>query len=145
MQIIPINIQTCFFQFFGFLRLKCWSKGQITSKIHLMHTNWCVLIEISMEIGMLNFWMGLLVTALMKENYFSYELKTIIVSLSILVSVAWWFPIGMNFEVATSWLFVKYINKNWKITVQTKFFTCKVLYRWSSWRRHENLVKTRHK
>ena len=28
-----------------------------------MHTNWCVLIEISMEIGMLNFWLGLLVTA----------------------------------------------------------------------------------
>ena len=36
-----------------------------------MHTNWCVLIEISMEIGMLNFWLGLLVTALMKETYFS--------------------------------------------------------------------------
>ena len=35
-----------------------------------MHTNWCVLIEISMEIGMLNFWLGLLVTALTKENYF---------------------------------------------------------------------------
>ena len=36
-----------------------------------MHTNWCVLIEISMEIGMLNFWLGLLVTALMEENYFT--------------------------------------------------------------------------
>ena len=36
-----------------------------------MHTNWCVLIEISMEIGMLNFWLGLLVTAQTKENYFS--------------------------------------------------------------------------
>ena len=36
-----------------------------------MHTNWCVLIEMSMEIGMLNFWMGLLVTALTKETYFS--------------------------------------------------------------------------
>ena len=36
-----------------------------------MHTNWCVLIEISMEIGMLNFWLPLLVTALTKENYFS--------------------------------------------------------------------------
>ena len=36
-----------------------------------MHTNWCVLIEISMEIGMLNFWLGLLVTALTKETYFS--------------------------------------------------------------------------
>ena len=35
-----------------------------------MHTHWCVLIEISMEIGMLNFWLGLLVTALMKETYF---------------------------------------------------------------------------
>ena len=34
-------------------------KGQIISRIHLlcpMHTNWCVLIEISMEIGILNFW-----------------------------------------------------------------------------------------
>ena len=36
-----------------------------------MHTNWCVLIEKSMEIGMLNFWLGLLVTALTKETYFS--------------------------------------------------------------------------
>ena len=32
--------------------------------------HWCVLIEISMEIGMLNFWLVLLVTALMKETYF---------------------------------------------------------------------------
>ena len=38
-----------------------------------MHTNWCVLIEISMEIGMLNFWLPLLVTAQTKENYFSRE------------------------------------------------------------------------
>ena len=37
-----------------------------------MHTNWCVLIEISMEIGMLNFWLGLLVTAQTIENYFKY-------------------------------------------------------------------------
>ena len=36
-----------------------------------MHTNWCVLVEKSMEIGMLNFWLGLLVTALTKESYFS--------------------------------------------------------------------------
>ena len=36
-----------------------------------MHTHRCVLIEISMEIGMLNFWLGLLVTVLMKETYFS--------------------------------------------------------------------------
>ena len=35
-----------------------------------MHTNWCVLIEISMEIGMLNFWVGLLVTALKEESHF---------------------------------------------------------------------------
>ena len=35
-----------------------------------MHTHRSVLIEISMEIGMLNFWLGLLVTALMKETYF---------------------------------------------------------------------------
>ena len=35
-----------------------------------MHANWCVLIEISMETGMLNFWLGLLVTALTKETYF---------------------------------------------------------------------------
>ena len=35
-----------------------------------MHTHRCVLIEISMEIGMLNFWLGLLVTALIKETYF---------------------------------------------------------------------------
>ena len=37
-----------------------------------MYTHWCVLIEISMEIGMFNFWLGLLVTALMKETYFRY-------------------------------------------------------------------------
>ena len=42
-----------------------------------MHTNWCVLIEISMEIGMLNFWLPLLVTAQTKENYFS-DLELII-------------------------------------------------------------------
>ena len=40
-----------------------------------MHTNWCVLIEISMEIGMLNFWLGLLVTAHTKKNYFSVNSK----------------------------------------------------------------------
>ena len=37
--------------------------------------NWCVLIEISMEIGMLNFWLPLLVTAQTKENYFTIFLK----------------------------------------------------------------------
>ena len=36
-----------------------------------MHTNLCVLIEISMEIGMLNFLVGLLVTALKEESRFS--------------------------------------------------------------------------
>ena len=36
-----------------------------------MHANLCVLIETSMEKGMLNFWLGLLVTALTKETYFS--------------------------------------------------------------------------
>ena len=36
-----------------------------------MHTHRCVLIEKSIEIGMLNFWLGLLVTALMKEIYFN--------------------------------------------------------------------------
>ena len=36
-----------------------------------MHTNGCVLIEISMEIGMLKFWLGLLVTALIEETYFN--------------------------------------------------------------------------
>ena len=35
-----------------------------------MHTHRCVLVELSMEIGMLNFWLGLLFTALMKETYF---------------------------------------------------------------------------
>ena len=43
-----------------------------------MHTNWCVLIEISMEIGMLNFWLPLLVTALTKENYFIRRLILLI-------------------------------------------------------------------
>ena len=38
-----------------------------------MHTHRCVLIEISIEKGMLNFGLGLLVTALMKETYFSIK------------------------------------------------------------------------
>ena len=42
-----------------------------------MHTHRCVLIEISMEIGMLIFWLGLF--ALMKETYFrvysSFQVK----------------------------------------------------------------------
>ena len=38
-----------------------------------MHANWCFLTEISMETGMLNFWLGLLVTALTKETYFSNQ------------------------------------------------------------------------
>jgi len=42
MQIIPIktfNIQTCFFQFLWFFRLKCWFQGQIIPKIHLILPN----------------------------------------------------------------------------------------------------------
>ena len=42
-----------------------------------MYTHRCVLIEISMEIGMLNFGLGLLVTALMKETYFRTEVHFI--------------------------------------------------------------------
>ena len=52
-----------------------------------MYTNWCVLIEISMEIGMIIFfWLGLLVTTLTKEIYFtainfnSFSAATMIVS-----------------------------------------------------------------
>ena len=40
-----------------------------------MHTNWCVLIEISMKIGILNFWLGLLVTAQMEETHFKRPSK----------------------------------------------------------------------
>ena len=42
MQLIPLkkfNIQTCFFQFLWFFRLKCWFKGQIISRIHLSLPN----------------------------------------------------------------------------------------------------------
>ena len=42
MQIIPIkkfNIQTCFFQFLWFFRLKCWFQGQIIPRIHLILPN----------------------------------------------------------------------------------------------------------
>ena len=57
MQLITLqnfNIQTCFSQFLWFFSLKCWSKGQIITSIHcLMHTNWCVLIEISMDVEFL--------------------------------------------------------------------------------------------
>ena len=42
-----------------------------------MHAHWCVLIEISMEIGMLNFWMGLLANALMKETFIENISRTI--------------------------------------------------------------------
>ena len=38
-----------------------------------MHANWCVLIEISMETGMLKFLLGLLVSALMKETCFNWH------------------------------------------------------------------------
>ena len=40
-----------------------------------MNTNWCVFKEISIEIGMINFGMMLLVTALTKETYFSNQQK----------------------------------------------------------------------
>ena len=42
MQLIPLKkiiIQTCFFQFLWFFRLKCWFKGQIISRIHLSLPN----------------------------------------------------------------------------------------------------------
>ena len=50
------NIQTWFSQFLWFFSLKCWWKGHIRTRIHLSFANGCVLIEKSMEIGMLNFW-----------------------------------------------------------------------------------------
>ena len=63
MQLITLqnfNIQICFSQSLWFFSLKFWFIGQIMSRIHLilpkMHTNLCVLIDISMEIGMFNFW-----------------------------------------------------------------------------------------
>ena len=46
-----------------------------------MHTNLCVLIEISMEREMINFFLGGLVTALMEENYFSWNDTGISISL----------------------------------------------------------------
>ena len=42
MQIIPLQnfiIKTCFIQFLWFIRLKCWFKGQIISRIHLSLPN----------------------------------------------------------------------------------------------------------
>ena len=43
-----------------------------------MHTKKCVLIEISMEIGMLYFWLGLLVTALVQlTGWFQDLLKNL--------------------------------------------------------------------
>ena len=63
MQLITLqnfNIQICFSQSVWVFSLKFWFIGQIMSRIHLilpkMHTNLCVLIDISMEIGMFNFW-----------------------------------------------------------------------------------------
>ena len=51
------NIQTFFSQFLWFFSVKCWFKGQIISRIHLSLPNvYSVLIEISIEIGMLSFW-----------------------------------------------------------------------------------------
>ena len=56
-----------------------------------MHTNLCVLIEIAMEIEMIIFLLGLLVTALMEENYFSAkkveDIKLILFS-NLLLNVA---------------------------------------------------------
>ena len=57
MQLITIqnfNIKNYFNQFLWFFSLTCWFKGQIIFRIHLSlpnSYNWCVLIEISMEIG----------------------------------------------------------------------------------------------
>ena len=42
MQSIPLkkfNIQICFFEFLWFFKSKCWSKGQIISRIHLSLPN----------------------------------------------------------------------------------------------------------
>ena len=36
-----------------------------------MHTNWCVLIEISMEIGMVNFGVWLIACAMVHETHFN--------------------------------------------------------------------------
>ena len=38
-KIKKFNIQTCFFQFLWFFRLKCWFQGQIIPTIHLILTN----------------------------------------------------------------------------------------------------------
>ena len=52
------NIQTCFSQFLWVLQLRMLILGQMISRIHLSLPNAAykrVLIEMSMEIGMLNF------------------------------------------------------------------------------------------
>ena len=56
-----------------FFRLKYWFQGQIIPIIHLILPNAYkpVVIKISMQIGMWNLWLGLLVTALTIETYSS--------------------------------------------------------------------------
>ena len=71
-----------------------------------MHTNWCVLIEISIEIGMLNFWLELLVTAQTKENYFRGTEG----SISVALITAFLFML----EMETGGLLLK-VAKSWKI------------------------------
>ena len=74
-----------------------------------MHTNWCVLIEISMEIGMLNFWLGILVTAQTKENYFNYCDNVTLFFMS-LTFICYFFQItGLIVFMLLSWLFVSLI------------------------------------
>ena len=73
MQIIPIkkfNIQTCFFQFLWFFRLKCWFQGQLIPRIHLILPNAYTQMYFDRNING-TFWLGLLGAALMKETYFS--------------------------------------------------------------------------
>ena len=68
------NIQTCFSQFLWFFSLKFWFKGQIISRIHIILPNVYKLMFFGRNINGnrdVKFLIGILVTALMKETYFS--------------------------------------------------------------------------
>ena len=101
-----------------------------------MHTNWCVLIEISMEIGMLNFWLPLLVTAQTKENYFSKTLSELKMlghrikywPSKLLQPYFWYFCtncIICNFKLVQCYLLCRYNARVVKMAERTVLMTLK--------------------
>ena len=84
-----------------------------------MHTNWCVLKKISMEIGMWNFGVWLFASATVRETHFS-----IMLSLTRLVRIP--FPIlspllTKSFDVIEKILSYEQYGKNWEEMLRRTF------------------------